>query len=87
MESCVSIQLYAWMVKAKRQNKITKCRSPIAKVGASLEKSEAEKAAIEKELKAAKKAHTREKAALMDELEALKAAPVQRRSSFRRANC
>jgi len=48
-----------------------------AKVGASLEKSEAEKAAIEKELKAAKKAHAREKAALMDELEALKAAPVQ----------
>ena len=32
-----------------------------AKVGASLEKSEAEKAAIEKELKAAKKAHAREK--------------------------
>jgi len=48
-----------------------------AKVGASLEKSEAEKAAIEKELKAAKKAHAVEKAALMDELEALKAAPVQ----------
>jgi len=48
-----------------------------AKVGASLEKSEAEKAAIEKELKAAKKAHVREKAALMDELEALKAAPVE----------
>ena len=48
-----------------------------AKVGASLEKSEAEKAAIEKELKAAKEAHALEKAALMDELEALKAAPVQ----------
>ena len=48
-----------------------------AKVGASLEKSEAEKAAIEKELKAAKKAHAREKAALIDELEALKTAPVQ----------
>lgn len=48
-----------------------------AKVGASLEKSEAEKVAIEKELKAAKKAHAVEKAALMDELEALKAAPVQ----------
>ncbi|MGB1112517.1 MAG: SPOR domain-containing protein, partial [Schleiferiaceae bacterium] len=48
-----------------------------AKVGASLEKSKAEKAAIEKELKAAKKAHAVEKAALMDELEALKAAPVQ----------
>ncbi len=48
-----------------------------AKVGASLEKSEAEKEAIEKELKAAKKAHALEKAALMDELEALKAVPVQ----------
>jgi hypothetical protein len=52
-----------------------------AKVGASLEKSEAEKAAIEKELKAAKKAHAVEKAALMDELEALKAAPVQEEAS------
>jgi len=48
-----------------------------AKVGASLEKSEAEKAAIQKELNAAEKAHALEKAALMDELEALKAAPVQ----------
>ena len=48
-----------------------------AKVGASLEKSEAEKAAVEKELKAAKATHAREKAALMDELEALKAAPVE----------
>ena len=48
-----------------------------AKVGASLEKSEAEKATVEKELKAAKATHAREKAALMDELEALKAAPVE----------
>ncbi|MDA9781612.1 SPOR domain-containing protein [Schleiferiaceae bacterium] len=48
-----------------------------AKVGASLEKSEAEKAAIQKELNAAEKAHALEKAALMDELEALKAASVQ----------
>ncbi len=57
-----------------------------AKVGASLEKSEAEKAAIQKELNAAEKAHALEKAALMDELEALKAAPVQRRSCCRRPN-
>ena len=48
-----------------------------AKVGASLEKSEAEKAAIQKELNAAEKAHALERAALMDELEALKAASVQ----------
>ena len=48
-----------------------------AKVGASLEKSEAEKAAIQKELNAAEKAHALEKAVLMDELEALKAASVQ----------
>jgi hypothetical protein len=48
-----------------------------AKVGASLEKSEVEKTAIQKELKAAEKAHALEKAALMDELDALKAASVQ----------
>ena len=48
-----------------------------AKVGASLEKSEAEKAAIQKELNAAEKAHALERAALMDEVEALKAASVQ----------
>lgn len=48
-----------------------------ANVGVSLEKSEAEKAAIQKELNAAEKAHALEKAALMDELEALKAASVQ----------
>ena len=48
-----------------------------AKVGASLEKSEVEKRAIQKELKAAEKAHALEKAALMDELDALKAASVQ----------
>ena len=48
-----------------------------AKVGTSLEKSEAEKAAIQKELNAAEKAHALERAALMDELEALKAASVQ----------
>lgn len=46
------------------------------RVSASLEKSEAEKAAIQKELKTAKNAHAREKAALMDEIEALKAAPA-----------
>ena len=46
------------------------------RVSASLEKSEAEKAAVQKELKAAKNAHAREKAALMDEIEALKAAPA-----------
>ena len=48
-----------------------------ANVGVSLEKSEAEKAAIQNELKAAEKAHALEKVALMDELEALKATPVQ----------
>ena len=47
------------------------------KVGASLEKSEADKVAIQKELNATKKAHALEKAALMDELEALKTALVQ----------
>ena len=56
-----------------------------AKVGASLEKSEAEKAAIQKELNAAEKAHALEKAALMDELEALKAAPVQEEAAVEEA--
>lgn len=51
------------------------------KVGASLEKSEAEKAAIQKELNAAEKAHALERAALMDELEALKAASVQEKEA------
>jgi hypothetical protein len=44
------------------------------KVGASLKKSEADKAAIQKELKAVKEAHTIEKTAMTD---ALKAAAVQ----------
>ena len=52
-----------------------------AKVGASLEKSEAEKAAIQKELNAAEKAHALERAVLMDELEALKAASVQEKEA------
>lgn len=47
------------------------------KVGASLKKSEADKAAIQKELKAVKEAHAIEKTAMTDELEALKAAAVQ----------
>lgn len=63
-------------VNKKAKQAMADAEALAAKVSSALEKSEAEKSSIEKELKAAKKAHSLEKAALMDEIEALKAAPA-----------